>query len=104
MDPLASMMMTSDGYRELTRIIIASAGELCEGRLVLCHEGGYSPAYVPYCGLAVMEELAGVRTGVEDPLIGLLGGMGGQELQPHQEAVIREAAAAVERLSARAAS
>jgi acetoin utilization deacetylase AcuC-like enzyme len=104
MDPLASMMMTSDGYRELTRIMLASAAELCQGRLVLCHEGGYSPAYVPYCGLAVLEELAGVRTGIEDPLLGLLGGMGGQELQPHQEAVIREAAALVEQLRARAAS
>jgi acetoin utilization deacetylase AcuC-like enzyme len=103
MDPLASMMMTSEGYRRLTRIMLAAADELCNGRLVICHEGGYSPAYVPYCGLAVIEELAGVRTGVEDPLLGLLGGMAGQELQPHQEAVIREAAALVERLRASAA-
>ena len=101
MDPLASMMMTSDGYRKLTQIMLACAAELCDGRLVICHEGGYSPAYVPYCGLAVIEELAGVRTGLEDPLLGLLAGMAGQELQPHQEAVIREAAALVEQLRAR---
>jgi acetoin utilization deacetylase AcuC-like enzyme len=92
MDPLASMMMTSDGYRHLTQIMLAVAGDVCSGRLVACHEGGYSPAYVPYCGLAILEEMAGVRTGLEDPLLGLLAGFGGQEIQPHQEAVVREAA------------
>jgi acetoin utilization deacetylase AcuC-like enzyme len=98
MDPLASMMMTSDGYRRLTQIMLAVADEVCGGRLVACHEGGYSPAYVPYCGLAVIETLAGVRTSVEDPLLGLLGGMGGQEIQPHQEAAVLQAAKLVEGL------
>src|SRR5262249_41923039 len=98
MDPLGSMMMTSDGYRKLTEIMLDVAGEVCGGRLVACHEGGYSPAYVPYCGLAVIEALAGVRTGVEDPLLGLLGGMGGQGIQSHQEAVILQAATLVEGL------
>ena len=92
MDPLASMMMTSDGYRRLTQLMLQVAGEVCAGRLVICHEGGYSPAYVPYCGLAIIEELAGVRTGLEDPLLGLLAAMGGQDLQPHQEKVIEQAA------------
>ena len=41
--------------------------KLCGGRLVLSHEGGYSPVYVPFCGLAVMEELSGVKTAVNDP-------------------------------------
>jgi len=100
MDPLASMMLTSDGYRNLTRIMMAVADEVCGGRLVACHEGGYSPAYVPYCGLAIIEELAGVRTDVEDPLLGLLGGMAGQEIQPHQEAVLVRAAKLVEGLQA----
>jgi len=91
LDPLASMMMTTEGYRMLTQIMLAVADEVCEGRLVACHEGGYSPAYVPYCGLAIIEELAGIRTAVEDPLLGLLGGMGGQEIQPHQAAVVEQA-------------
>ena len=98
MDPLASMMMTSDGYRRLTEVMLAVADEVCGGRLVACHEGGYSPAYVPYCGLAIIETLAGVRTSVEDPLLGLLGGMGGQEIQPHQEAAVLQAAKLVEGL------
>jgi acetoin utilization deacetylase AcuC-like enzyme len=92
MDPLASMMMTSDGYRTLTRTVLAVARDVCGGRLVACHEGGYSPAYVPYCGLAIIEELAGIRTGLDDPILGLLAGFGGQEIQPHQEAVVRQAA------------
>jgi hypothetical protein len=46
---------------------------------------------VPYCGLAIIEELAGVKTEVSDPLLDLLASFGGQEIQPHQEAVIREA-------------
>ena len=92
MDPLASMMMTSDGYRKLTQVVLSVAREVCGGRLVACHEGGYSPAYVPYCGLAILEEMAGVRTGLEDPLLDLLAAFGGQELQPHQDAVIQRAA------------
>ena len=91
MDPLASMMMTSDGYRRLTQTVLAVARDVCGGRLVACHEGGYSPAYVPYCGLAILEEMAGVRTGLADPLLELLAAFGGQELQPHQDAAIREA-------------
>ncbi len=92
MDPLASMMMTSEGYRTLTRMVLAVARDVCGGRLVACHEGGYSPAYVPYCGLAIIEELAGIRTGLDDPLLGLLAGFGGQEIQPHQEVVVQHAA------------
>jgi acetoin utilization deacetylase AcuC-like enzyme len=92
MDPLASMMMTSDGYRKLTHTVLEVARDVCGGRVVMCHEGGYSPAYVPYCGLAILEEMAGVRTGLEDPLLGLLAAFGGQDLQPHQDAVVEEAA------------
>jgi hypothetical protein len=84
--------MTSDGYRKLTQAMLGVASDVSHGRLVVCHEGGYSPAYVPYCGLAIVEELAGVRTGLADPLLGLLESFGGQDLQPHQEAVIQEAA------------
>ncbi|WP_029042429.1 class II histone deacetylase [Cucumibacter marinus] len=68
-DPLARMLLHSDSFREMTRLIKAAADDLCYGRLVLMHEGGYSDAYVPFCGLAVIEELSGHRTEVEDPLV-----------------------------------
>jgi hypothetical protein len=35
--------------------------------VLVTHEGGYSPVYVPFCGLAVVEELADERTEVVDP-------------------------------------
>ena len=97
-DPLGRMMMTSRGYAQLTRLLMDAADELCGGRLVLSHEGGYSPDHVPYCGLAVMEELSGIRSGVEDPWLAIMEQWGQQELMPHQEAAIAEAAALVERI------
>jgi acetoin utilization deacetylase AcuC-like enzyme len=101
MDPLASMMMTSDGYRKLTQIVLGAANDVCGGRVVACHEGGYSPAYVPYCGLAILEEMAGIQSGLADPLLDLLAAFGGQEIQPHQDAVVREAAKIAAGLAAR---
>lgn len=67
-DPLSRTMLSSEDFRLMARVIKQAAAELCGGRLVLAHEGGYSEAYVPFCGLAVMEELSGHRTEVEDPL------------------------------------
>jgi acetoin utilization deacetylase AcuC-like enzyme len=91
-DPLGRMMITSDGYRAMTRMLMAAARDLCGGRLVMTHEGGYSQTYVPYCGLAVLEEMSGTRTHVNDPWAPLMANWGGQALQPHQQAVIAAAA------------
>jgi len=66
-DPLARMSLTSETYRELTRLMLDAARRLCGGKLVLIHEGGYAEAYVPFCGHAIVEELCGVRTDVVDP-------------------------------------
>ena len=33
---------------------------------MIVQEGGYAEAYVPFCGLAVLEALSGIRTPVED--------------------------------------
>ena len=91
LDPLGRMMLHSDGYRALTSLMLEVAEEACDGRLVLAHEGGYSTGYVPFCGLAIVETLAGTRTPVEDPFLEQLAGMTGQDLQPHQEAAIARA-------------
>jgi acetoin utilization deacetylase AcuC-like enzyme len=100
LDPLARMMMHSGGYRQLTRIMMDVADDVCGGRLVVEHEGGYSSAYVPFCGLAIVEELSGVSSGVQDPFLTALEGQAGQELQPHQDAAIAEVEAVVRRLAA----
>jgi acetoin utilization deacetylase AcuC-like enzyme len=90
-DPLGRQMMTSTGYRSLAKKMMAIADEVCDGRLVLCHEGGYNAPTVPFYGLAVMETLSGLDMGVADPFAGLLDGLGGQALQPHQDALIEQA-------------
>ena len=66
-DPLAQMLLTAAGYSELTKKILQLADEVCSGRVMMTHEGGYSPVYVPYCGLAVLEEMSGIKTGMNDP-------------------------------------
>ena len=67
-DPLGRMIVTASGYREMTRELMAIAGEICGGKIVMTHEGGYSPTYVPFCGLAVIETLAGATTDMKDAL------------------------------------
>ena len=67
MDPLGRMNLTSECFALMTGRVLAAAATLCGGRLVLCQEGGYSRTYVPYCGLAMIETLSGVGTGVVDP-------------------------------------
>ena len=58
-------------------------------------EGGYSESYVPFCGLATIETLAGVSTGVVDPFAERFAVLPGQPLQPHQAEAIDAAAAAL---------
>jgi hypothetical protein len=67
----------------------AAADKHCSGRLLYFHEGGYSAAYAPFCGLAVMEQLSGHRTQMQDVFLGDTA-VGGQGLQPWQEAVIQQ--------------
>ena len=71
-DPLARMQLHSETYRAMTARMKEAAARHCEGRLVMVHEGGYAESYVPFCGLAIVEELAGVRTAVADPMLELI--------------------------------
>jgi acetoin utilization deacetylase AcuC-like enzyme len=82
-DSHARLMLHSAAYRRLTRALLGVTD-----RAVFVHEGGYSPAYAPYCALAVLEELSGISTGVEDPFLPIFEGYGYQELQPHQAATL----------------
>lgn len=104
MDPLGRMLCTSATYRAMTRLLCEAAADLCGGRLVATHEGGYSNAYVPFCGLAVIEEFAAIRTPVVDPYLEELTLMAGQDLQPHQAAVVDAAAALAAAVPAAAAA
>ena len=66
LDPLAQMMMTMAGFRQLSEDMVKLADEVCAGRLVMLQEGGYSAAYVPYCTVAAVEPLLGVDMGIVD--------------------------------------
>ena len=67
MDPLGRMLVSMAGFRALGSRIRALADELCDGRLVLVQEGGYSEVYTPFCTLGVLEGAFGLSTGVRDP-------------------------------------
>ncbi|WP_145109252.1 class II histone deacetylase [Cereibacter sediminicola] len=68
MDPLGRMLASADTFRAMTRMMKETAADLCGGRLVLVHEGGYSEVHVPFCGHAVLEELSGSGIHAPDPL------------------------------------
>jgi acetoin utilization deacetylase AcuC-like enzyme len=91
-DPLGRMNLTSECFALMTERLMDAAGRLCAGRLVMCHEGGYSSTYVPYCGLAIVEQLAGTRTGVIDPWISDTRRVRELPLRAHEEAAIDAAA------------
>jgi acetoin utilization deacetylase AcuC-like enzyme len=101
MDPLGRMMLHSDSYRQLTRLVMDAAADCCAGRVVCAHEGGYSAHLSPLCGHAVVETLAGVRTAVEDPFVEHIAGSDGQELAPHQAEAVERAAGLVDRVPRR---
>lgn len=71
-DPLARLLLHSETFRKLTQLTKQAAEKLCHGRLVMVHEGGYAESYIPFCGLAVIEELSNIKTNVQDPCIDLL--------------------------------
>ncbi|MGR3290696.1 MAG: class II histone deacetylase [Paracoccaceae bacterium] len=66
-DPLGRMLATAETFRDLTRMTMDAATDLCGGRLVLAHEGGYSEVYVPFCGHGVLEQLSGSKIHAADP-------------------------------------
>ncbi|TFL19026.1 class II histone deacetylase [Jannaschia formosa] len=66
-DPLSQMMATAATFGAMTRQVMDLAAETCGGRLVMAHEGGYSQLYVPFCGHAVIAQMAGSAISAPDP-------------------------------------
>lgn len=87
-DPLGRMLLYSDNYRDITKLLMEAADDICDGRLVFSHEGGYSVFYVPFCGVAVMEAMTGIDSGVADPFIDFPQTCTFQDIQAHQRAAI----------------
>ncbi len=66
-DPLGRMLATADTFGHMTRHVMQAASDLCDGRLVMVHEGGYSETYVPFCGHRVLEVMSGSAITAPDP-------------------------------------
>ena len=66
-DPLGRMLATAETFRQMTRSTKELAADVCDGKLVMVHEGGYSESYVPFCGHGVMAELAHSQIEAPDP-------------------------------------
>lgn len=97
-DPLGRMQVHSDCYRNLTRKMMRAADELCDGKVLMTHEGGYNTWTAPFYGLAVMEELSGIKTATDDPFLEMAAALGGQDLQAHQLVEIKAAVALLDKL------
>ncbi|HSG88219.1 MAG TPA: class II histone deacetylase [Pseudomonadales bacterium] len=91
-DPLSHQMLLSTHYAAMMERVRDAADALCHGRIVACHEGGYSDFYVPLCGMAVIDVLRNAGSDLFDPYTETAN-LPWQALQPHQEAVIDAVAA-----------
>ncbi len=67
-DPLARMQATAATFGAMTELVKNAAARLCDGNLVLAHEGGYSEVYVPFCGHATIAALSGSDIQAPDPM------------------------------------
>ncbi len=66
-DPLGRMMCSAETFRAMTSMTMELANDVCGGRLAMVHEGGYSEVYVPFCGHAVLAQMAGSSIDAPDP-------------------------------------
>ncbi len=88
-DPLGQMMLSSDDYYQIAKSLVNTAESVCGGKIVFCHEGGYSKEYTPFCGLSVVKALLKLEEDiVEDPYLYEVKNRGYQHLQQHQKRVI----------------
>lgn len=90
-DPMARMALTAAGFRGVTQQLLALCDELCDGRLAMVSEGGYSPVYAPFCGLAVIEAMAGIDPPTVDPFEPFVGGSVAADLTEAQARAADEA-------------
>ena len=96
-DPLGRMDLGADDFRALTAALMEVAADVCDGRLLMSHEGGYSSFYVPYCGLAVIEQMSGHRTDTDFSGVAPDSHRSApRRLEEHERAAVERAAANVE--------
>lgn len=67
-DPNGRMLLGSGDFGWMTEKINSWAVDATDRGAVVVQEGGYSDFYVPLCGIAVLEALTGIDSGVKDPM------------------------------------
>lgn len=66
-DPLSRMITSCETFRTMTDLVMDAADTLCNGRLMMAHEGGYSEVHVPFLAHSVLEAMSGTSIHAEDP-------------------------------------
>ena len=66
-DPLSRMIAGAETFRAMTKMVMEVADTLCDRKLTLVHEGGYSEVHVPFLAHQVLEELSNSGIHVPDP-------------------------------------
>lgn len=95
-DPLGRMLATQDTFRRMTQAVMELARDICGGRAVMVHEGGYSEMHVPFLAHAVLEEMSGSEIRAPDPFAETLAKrQPGATFDAHVEGLIGEMAAAL---------
>lgn len=88
-DPMGRQLCTSQTLRLMTQRTCLLADDLCEGRIVFAHEGGYSSWYLPILVRAVAAAIVGLPEQT-DPFLHGLAHLPGQRLQEHQRRRIEQ--------------
>jgi len=58
-DPLAPLLVSTEGYNRVAALVIEAARELCDGRLVVNLEGGYDTHALAWCAAGLCAQLLG---------------------------------------------
>jgi acetoin utilization deacetylase AcuC-like enzyme len=66
LDPLGSLLLSANGYRDIVAYLVNWADQHCKGRICLFLEGGYDLEAARACSLAVVSALLGLDW--HDPL------------------------------------
>ncbi|WP_108816267.1 class II histone deacetylase [Loktanella sp. Alg231-35] len=66
-DPLGRMLATAETFAQMTRQVMELSAAVCDGKLLMVHEGGYSETYVPFCGHDVLQQMSGSAIAAPDP-------------------------------------
>ncbi len=66
-DELAGELLSVDGYGGIVAMLVAAAGELCDGRMLMALEGGYHLVALPWSIRRTIELMSG-EAATPDPL------------------------------------